>query len=56
MKIGEVLKDKQPKEYDNLKPKKKHKDKTEEDLSFNDIMNLMKHDSYGRHRGALRRR
>ncbi|AKA69850.1 hypothetical protein [Clostridium scatologenes] len=41
----------------NKKNIKKSKNKIkEEQLSFHDILDLMKHDSYYRHRGAIRQR
>lgn len=56
MKIGEVLRGMQPKEYGKLheKPKKKAEKNTEK-LSFNDVKSLMKHDSYRRGRGGAMR-
>ena len=57
MKIGEVVKSKQPKEYEKInKQKKKRKRRRKENLSFNDFENMMRHDSYERHKGALRSR
>lgn len=39
------------------KVKKKNKDrKSEDSLNLNEIQNLMRHDSYSRHNGAVRQR
>ncbi|TDT63412.1 hypothetical protein [Fonticella tunisiensis] len=56
MKLGQVLREKQPNEYRKLNKRKKKERKAKEHLSFYDILELMKHDSYERHRGALRQR
>ncbi|MDP4143196.1 MAG: hypothetical protein Q8936_01760 [Bacillota bacterium] len=53
MKLGDILREQQPNEYNKLNSKVRDKEK---DLSFEDFENLMKHDSYKRHRGAIRRR
>ncbi|WP_185903785.1 hypothetical protein [Hathewaya massiliensis] len=50
MRIGEILKDQQPEVYKKLKGDKKERGK--ESLSFSDVENLMKHDSYYRGKGG----
>lgn len=56
MRIGKILEVQQPKEYRNLnknkKQNKKKKDKRGQNLSFSDVMELMKHDSYYRGTGG----
>lgn len=55
LRIEEILKVQQPKEYDKLRSKRNHR-REKENLSFSDVEELMKHDSYKRHKGALRQR
>ncbi|KLU74261.1 MULTISPECIES: hypothetical protein [Clostridium] len=56
MKIGKILKTQQPDVYKRLK--KQHKTnkakKNQNSLTFNDYIDLMRHDSYKRHNGAIR--
>lgn len=53
MKIGQILRENQPKEYNQIREhKKKKKPKREDNLSFKDVMDLMKHDSYYRGMGG----
>lgn len=59
MKIGEILRDKQMKVYKQLNSKTKGNRKkgrgsksNKEALSFSDIENMMKHDSYYRAKGG----
>lgn len=62
LKVGKILETQQPDIHKQLtqngkQNKKKHgRGKKEKDLSFSDYMELMKHDSYKRHRGALRQK
>lgn len=57
MRIEKILKVQQPREHKQLNEnRKENKKKRGENLSFSDVMELMKHDSYKRHRGALRQR
>ncbi|WP_282804658.1 hypothetical protein [Clostridium tetani] len=63
MKIGNIIKAQQPDMYKRLRQqnrkqnkKKKSRRGKQEHLSFSDVLELMKHDSYKRHRGALRQR
>lgn len=59
MRISQILKEKQPEEYKKLRQatiNKKHKKEKKENLSFSDYMEMMKHDSYERHRGAIRKK
>ena len=58
MKIGQILRENQPKEHNQIREhKKKKKPKREDNLSFEDVMKLMKHDSYYRGKGgALRQK
>lgn len=55
MKIGELLRENQLSTYEKLNNKQKKKNK-EIKLNTKDIEELMKHDSYSRHRGAMRQR
>ncbi|KIS22032.1 hypothetical protein FDA95_10285 [Clostridium botulinum] len=61
MRIEKILKTQQPNTHKQLnKNRKQHKKKSrrgkKEDLSFSDYVEMMKHDSYKRHNGALRQR
>ncbi|HDK7156463.1 TPA: hypothetical protein PTV43_001592 [Clostridium botulinum] len=61
MKVGRIIETQQPGIHKQLnKDKKQNKKKSrrgkKENLSFSDVMKLMKHDSYKRHRGALRQK
>ncbi|WP_317723204.1 hypothetical protein [Clostridium tetani] len=63
MKIGNIIKAQQPDIHKRLRQqnrkqnkKKKSKRGKQEHLSFSDVLELMKHDSYKRHRGALRQK
>ncbi|CAM3001160.1 hypothetical protein HAHI6034_10975 [Hathewaya histolytica] len=51
MRIGEILKDQQPEVYKKLKSDKKEK-RGKENLSFSDLRQLMKKDSYYRGKGG----
>jgi len=41
---------------ENRKQNEKKSRRGKEHLSFNDVMELMRHDSYKRHRGAIRQK
>lgn len=57
MKIGEILRVKQPGVYKKLNERPKHRRDKKERLSFSYVENdLMTHDSYIRHRGAIAQR
>ncbi|KEI75896.1 hypothetical protein [Clostridium botulinum] len=63
MRIEKILKTQQPNTHRKLNKnrkqnnKKRRRGKQEENLSFSDVMDLMKHDSYYRGKGgALRQR
>ncbi|MCW6079034.1 hypothetical protein [Clostridium sporogenes] len=61
MRIEKILKTQQPSIHKQLnknrkQDKKKSRRGKKENLSFSDVMKLMKHDSYKRHKGALRQR
>lgn len=62
MKVGKVGKAIKPQQSDMHKKlnqqnnRKKRRRDSEEHLSFSDVMELMKHDSYCRHRGAIRQK
>ncbi|MCW6123180.1 hypothetical protein [Clostridium sporogenes] len=61
LRVGKIIETQQPGIYKKLnKDKKQNKKKSrrgkKENLSFSDVMKLMKHDSYKRHRGALRQK
>ncbi|RXM79591.1 hypothetical protein DP144_01935 [Clostridium tetani] len=59
MKIENIIKAQQPDIHKRLKQqnnKKKSRRGKQEHLSFSDVLELMKHDSYKRHRGAIRQR
>lgn len=57
MKIGQVVKEQQPDVHKKLnkKPRKKRR-RGKESLSFSDFENMMKHNSYVRHRGSIKQR
>ncbi|NEZ47945.1 hypothetical protein FDF74_12210 [Clostridium niameyense] len=57
MKVGKIIEAQQPGVHKNLNRGRKHNRKksrrgNKENLSFSDVMNLMKHDSYRRGRGG----
>ncbi|MBD5587654.1 hypothetical protein FDF50_19270 [Clostridium botulinum] len=63
MKVGKIIETQQPGIHKELNKNKKHNNKKhnnkkhrrgkqEENLSFSDVMDLMKHDSYCRGRGG----
>ncbi|MCW6059766.1 hypothetical protein LAV35_03660 [Clostridium sporogenes] len=61
MRVEKILKTQQPNTHKQLnKNRKQNKKKSrrgkKEDLSFSDYVEMMKHDSYKRHKGALRQR
>lgn len=59
MNVKKIVKSQRSDIHEKLNKKniKKSKNKIkEEQLSFHDILDLMKHDSYYRHRGAIRQR
>ncbi|GAA0083146.1 hypothetical protein [Clostridium sp. CTA-6] len=61
MKVGRIIETQQPGIHKQLnKNRKQNKKKSrrgkKEDLSFSDYVEMMKHDSYKRHKGALRQR
>lgn len=61
MKVGTIVEANQPEIHkklnrNNQNHKRKRRDSKEEHLSFHDCMELMKHDSYVRHNGALRQK
>ncbi|MDU7251005.1 MAG: hypothetical protein E6274_01465 [Clostridium sp.] len=62
MRIEKILKTQQPNTHKQLNKnrkqnKKKHRrGKQEENLSFSDYVEMMKHNSYKRHKGALRQK
>ncbi|MCW6093137.1 hypothetical protein LAV60_08115 [Clostridium sporogenes] len=61
MKVGRIIETQQPGIHKQLnKNRKQNKKKSrrgkKEDLSFSDVMKLMRYDSYKRHRGALRQK
>lgn len=56
MKIKEIMKSNQPSTYKKLNQTPKKKKKKKEKLQFEDFEELMRHDSYSRHRGAIRQR
>ncbi|AVQ40525.1 hypothetical protein C7M56_18350 [Clostridium botulinum] len=61
LKVGKILETQQPGIHKQLnKNRKQNKKKCrrgkKQNLSFSDIMKLMRHDSYKRHRGALRQK
>ncbi|ENK0558501.1 hypothetical protein AB2T19_003322 [Clostridium botulinum] len=61
MKVGKIIETQQPGIHKQLnKNRKQNKKKSrrgkKEDLSFFDYVEMMKHDSYKRHRGALRQK
>jgi len=61
LKVGRIIETQQPGIHKQLnKNRKQNKKKSrrgkKEDFSFSDVMKLMRHDSYKRHRGALRQK
>lgn len=52
MKIGEILREKQPKEYEEL-INNKNKIKKEEDFCTRDIEEMMRHSCYRRSEGGI---
>lgn len=57
MKVGKIIEVQQPNTHKQLNKKRKQNNKKrrrgkQEDLSFNDVMELMQHDSYYRGRGG----
>ncbi|AUN00954.1 hypothetical protein EXM98_01110 [Clostridium botulinum] len=61
MKVVRIIETQQPGIYKQLnKNRKQHNKKRrrgkKEDLSFSDYVQMMKHDSYKRYKGALRQR
>ncbi|KEH84583.1 hypothetical protein [Clostridium novyi] len=57
MKIEKILKTQQPNVYKRLKKHKRNKSKKNQNsLTFKDYIDLMKHDSYKRHNGAIRQK
>ncbi|NFM72852.1 hypothetical protein FDB95_14950 [Clostridium botulinum] len=61
MRIEKILKIQQPDTHRKLNKNIKQNNKKrrrgkKEDLSFSDYVEMMKHDSYKRHKGALRQR
>ncbi len=57
MKVGRIVKSQQPDIHKKLKEnysRKKHKRGNKERLSFSDVMELMRHSSYKRHKGAIK--
>ena len=53
IKIKAILKNKQPEDYKKL-INFANEDKSDDELSFKDFEKMMKHDSYKRHKGAIR--
>ncbi|WP_080444860.1 hypothetical protein [Clostridium botulinum] len=61
MKVGKIIETQQPGIHKQLNKNRKQNNKKrrrgkKEDLSFSDYVEMMKHDSYKRHKGALRQR
>ncbi|ENJ9655964.1 hypothetical protein AB2T14_003680 [Clostridium botulinum] len=61
MKVGKIIETQQPNTHKQLnKNRKQNKKKRgrgeKDDLSFSDYVEMMKHDSYKRHKGALRQK
>ncbi|MBO0555761.1 hypothetical protein EXQ41_06815 [Clostridium botulinum] len=61
MRIEKILKTQQPNTHKQLNKNRKQNKKRrrrgkKEDLSFSDYVEMMKHDSYKRHNGALRQK
>ncbi|NEZ47975.1 hypothetical protein FDF74_12360 [Clostridium niameyense] len=59
MKIEKIIEAQQPRMHKELKKNRKHNKKksrrgNKENLSFSDYVDMMKHDRYKRHKGALR--
>ncbi|MCR1166737.1 hypothetical protein NE169_15480 [Clostridium botulinum] len=61
MKVGKIIEIQQPGMHKKLNKNIKQNNKKrrrgkKEDLSFSDYVEMMKHDSYRRHKGALRQK
>ncbi|CBZ03532.1 hypothetical protein EXN25_07095 [Clostridium botulinum] len=61
MKVVRIIETQQPGIHKQLNENRKQHNKKrrrgkKEDLSFSDYVQMMKHDSYKRHKGALRQR
>lgn len=61
LKVGKIIETQQPSTHKQLNKNRKQNNKKrrrgkKEDLSFSDYVEMMKHDSYKRHKGALRQR
>ncbi|WP_187291714.1 hypothetical protein [Clostridium novyi] len=58
MKIEKILEIQQPNIYKRLKKQQQRNKskKNDKSLKFSDYMELMKHDSYERHNGAIRQK
>ncbi|WP_082210396.1 hypothetical protein [Clostridium sporogenes] len=61
MKVGKIIETHQPGIHKQLNKdrklnKKRRRRGKKEDLSFSDYVEMMKHDSYKRHKGALRQK
>ncbi|QRI54069.1 hypothetical protein [Clostridium botulinum] len=61
MKVGKIIETQQPGIHKQLNKNIKQNNKKrrrgkKEDLSFSDYVEMMKHDSYRRHKGALRQK
>ncbi|AKA68533.1 hypothetical protein [Clostridium scatologenes] len=57
MKVEKAIKPQQPdihKKSNQQNNGKKHRREQQEHLSFSDVMELMKHSSYKRHKGAIK--
>ncbi|KGO12709.1 hypothetical protein NZ45_16345 [Clostridium botulinum] len=61
LKVGKIIETQQPGIHKQLNKNIKQNNKKrrrgkKEDLSFSDYVEMMKHDSYRRHKGALRQK
>ncbi|NFD54666.1 hypothetical protein EXN53_03050 [Clostridium botulinum] len=60
MKVGKIIETQQPRMHKKLNKKqdkkKRRRGKQEANLSFSDYVEMMKHNSYKRHKGALRQK